>query len=167
MPEFDFILKFKLPENVLEPEMYLDRLYECNCDDAVVGIGKPNYIYLNFIRESTSASLAVESAIKNVRLAIPQAVLVSISPDLVGVTDIANLLKCSRQNIRKLLDNNTHCPSPPSPIYEGAQSIWHLAEILTWLREHKAYSIDCSLLETAKIAMNINISRQYETLALS
>jgi hypothetical protein len=27
----------------------------------------------------------------------------------------------------------------PSPVYEGTPSIWHLAKILTWLREAKTY----------------------------
>jgi hypothetical protein len=37
----------------------------------------------------------------------------------------------------------------PSPVYEGTPSIWHLAEILTWLREDKMYSVGDSLLEVA------------------
>lgn len=31
----------------------------------------------------------------------PEAVLVEAAPDLVGVTDVANLLGCTRQNIQK------------------------------------------------------------------
>lgn len=82
---------------------------------------------------------------------------------MVGVTDIANLLQCSRQNIRKLiLKDNPRCPSP---VYEGAQSIWHLAEILTWLIEDRAYSIEESLIETAKTTMILNLARQCQTIA--
>jgi hypothetical protein len=49
----------------------------------------------------------------------------------------------------------------PLPVYEGTPSIWHLAEILTWLREDKTYSIDDSLLEVAKINMEFNVARKW------
>lgn len=133
-------------------------MYESGCDDALIGIGKKGYIALHFIRESLSAYEAISSAIENIRKVIPQVILVYVSPDLVGVTDIANLLGCSRQNIRKLMfTDNTHCPPA---VYEGSQSIWHLSEILTWLVENKNYSIDKSLIETAKITMNLNMAKQ-------
>lgn len=40
--------------------------------------------------------------------------------------------------------------------------IWHLAELLIWLRDVKMYLIDDSLLEIAKITMNLNIARSYQ-----
>ena len=162
MPEYDFTLKFNLPDSNINPEIYIDKFYESGCDDAIIGTGKQGYISLNFIRESSSAYEAISSAIENIKNVIPQAVLINVSPDFVGVTDIANLLRCSRQNVRKLmLKDNLN--SPPA-VYEGAQSIWHLADVLTWLVEDKAYSIDKSLIETATIAMNLNLARQYKML---
>ena len=162
MSEYDFTLKFKLPD-FPSPEIYVDKLYELGCDDALVGIGKKGYIALNFTRDSLSAYQAISSGIKNVKEAIPEAILVNVAPDLVGVTDIANLLQCSRQNIRKLmLKDNPECPPP---MYEGAQSIWHLAEILTWLVEYQAYSIKKSLIETAKTTMILNLAQQYQIIA--
>ncbi len=162
MPEYDFTLKFNLQDSQIDLEMYIDKLYESGCDDAIIGTGKKGYISLNFIRESSSAYEAISSAIENIKKVIPQAVLINVAPDFVGVTDIANLLGCSRQNVRKLiLKDNLN--SPPA-VYEGAQSIWHLADVLTWLVEDKAYSIDESLLETAVIAKNLNLAKQYKML---
>ena len=161
MPVYDFTLKFKLPD-LESPEIYIDKLYESGCDDALVGIGKKGYIALNFTRDSVSAYRAISSAIGNIKEAIPEATLVNVSPDLVGITDIANLLQCSRQNIRKLiLKDNPRCPSP---VYEGAQSIWHLAEILTWLIEDRAYSIEETLIETAKTTMTLNLAQRCQTI---
>ena len=162
MPEYDFTLKFNLQDSNINPEIYIDKLYESGCDDAIIGTGKKGYISLNFIRESSSAYEAISSAIENIKKVIPQAVMINVAPDFVGVTDIANLLGCSRQNVRKLiLKDNLN--SPPA-VYEGAQSIWHLADVLTWLVEDKAYFIDESLIKTAAIAKNLNIAKQYKML---
>ncbi|MDJ0651145.1 MAG: DNA-binding protein [Xenococcaceae cyanobacterium MO_188.B19] len=161
MPEYDFTLKFKLSED-LESEIYINQLYESGCDDALIGIGKPGYIALNFTREATSAILGISSAIKNIKAVIPNARLLNASPDLVGVTDIANLLGCSRQNIQKLISNDNR--NFPTPIYEGAQSIWHLASVLTWLVEHKAYSINEHLIEISQATMMFNLAQQCQML---
>ncbi len=164
MQEYEFTLKFKLQNSSINPEIYIDQLYESGCDDALIGIGKKGYIALDFIRESSSAYEAISSAIEDIKKVIPQASLVEASPDLVGVTDVANLLGCSRQNIRKLMfTDNTHCPPA---VYEGSQSIWHLSEILTWLVENKNYSSDeyAPLIETAKITMNLNVRKQSKML---
>jgi hypothetical protein len=46
---------------------------------------------------------AIFSVVQKVRTAIPVAELVEASPDFVGLTDVADLVGCSRQNIRKLM----------------------------------------------------------------
>lgn len=162
MLEYEFTLKFKLQDSQIDPDIYVEQLYESGCDDAVIGTGKKGYIGLNFIRESSSAYEAISSAIKNIKKAIPEAILVEAAPDLVGVTDVANLLGCTRQNIQKLIakDNST---CPPA-IYGGAQSIWHLADILDWLIDSKKYSISESLVEIAKVTMSLNITKQFAML---
>lgn len=162
MPEYDFTLKFKLQDSDINPETYIDKLYDSGCDDAIIGTGKKGYISFNFIREASSAYQAVSSAIENIKNAIPQAVLINVAPDFVGVTDIADILGCSRQNVRKLiLKDNLNSPVA---VYEGAQSIWHLADVLTWLVENKAYSIDESMIDLAMIAKNLNLAKQYKML---
>lgn len=39
MTEYDFLLKFDLPDPGTGPEGFVDALYEAGCDDATVGIG--------------------------------------------------------------------------------------------------------------------------------
>lgn len=88
MKEYEFTLKFKLPDDNTNPEIYLDQLYEEGCDDAIIGIGKKGYFAFEFIRESTSSYEAMSSAIEGVKKVIPQAKLIEASPDFV------NLLLC-------------------------------------------------------------------------
>ena len=162
MREYEFTLKFKLQDYNIDPDVYVEQLYESGCDDAVIGTGKKGYIGLNFVRESSSAYKAIASAVRDVKQAIPQASLIEASPDLVGVTDVANLLGCTRQNIQKLISkDNSQCPPT---VYGGAQSIWHLADLLDWLINKKKYSISESLVEIARVTMSLNITKQFEML---
>jgi hypothetical protein len=76
------------------------------------------------------------------------------------LTDAAKIIGCTRQNIRNLIVKSE--PRSPIPVYEGTPSIWHLAEILIWLKEEKTYSIDNSLLEIAKTNMEFNIAKSWQ-----
>ncbi|MBW4665096.1 MAG: DNA-binding protein [Chroococcus sp. CMT-3BRIN-NPC107] len=160
MKEYDFTLKFNLQDTQADADNYVERLYAGGCDDALIGVGLKGFISLNFIREASSAYEAISSAIHDVKSVVPSATLIEASPDFVGLTDAANIVGCSRQNMRNLIVNSEQ-QSPP-PVYEGTPSIWHLGEILRWLREVKRYSIDDSLLEVAETTMNLNIARSYQ-----
>ncbi|MDJ0694269.1 DNA-binding protein [Mastigocoleus sp. MO_188.B34] len=160
MKEYDFTLKFNLHNSQADPDSHVEKLYQGGCDDALIGIGKQGYISLNFIREASSAYEAVSSAIIDVKRVIPYATLIEATPDFVGLTDAAKILGCTRQNIRKLIITNE--PKAPFPVYEGTPSIWHLAEILIWLREVKKYAINDALIEVAKINMNINLANSWQ-----
>ena len=162
MTEFDFILKFDLPDPETDPDKFVDALYEAGCDDATVGIGQHGRVALNFTREAATALEAVASAIADVRKAIPGARLVEATPDLVGLTDIADILGCSRQNIRKLVIGNKSIF--PSPIHEGSSSIWHLAKVLPWFKAKGNYKIEDNLIEISDANMQVNIARQMQDL---
>lgn len=167
MNEYDFTLKFKLQTSEADsnlsqsdPNDYVEQLYECGCDDALIGVGQKGCISLNFIREALSAFDAIASAITDVKKAIPQATLIEATPDFVGLTDTAKILGCTRQNIRNLIVKDA--PRSPLPVYEGTPSIWHLADILIWLREDKTYAIDELLLDVAQTNMKFNIARGWQ-----
>lgn len=162
MREYEFTLKFKVPNPMTDTGMFVDALYESGCDDAIIGTGTKGFIALDFIREAPSAYDAISSAINDVRKAIPQAEIVEASPNFVGVTDVAKLLGCSRQNIQKLLSKSIS--DPPPAVYGGSQSVWYLLDILTWLIEHKNYHIDESLVEIAKTTKSLNLVKQLEML---
>jgi predicted DNA-binding transcriptional regulator AlpA len=157
--EYDFTLKFELSSPRLDGSLYIDQLYEGGCDDALIGVGKPGCLALNFIRASETAQTAIDSAKSDVEAVIPQATLIEASPDLVSLTEVAKLLGCSRQNIRKLVFDSAS-PSP-RPLYNGHIMIWHLADILSWLKQHKNYDINEELLEVAEATMKLNISQEW------
>lgn len=158
MTEYEFTLKFRLPDAAADPEQFLAALAEAGCDDAAVGIGQPGRIALNFTREATSAQAAIVSAVRAVRTAIPGAELVEASPDFVGLTDVAELVGCTRQNIRKLM--LAHRATFPVAVHEGSQAIWHLRPVLEWFSETQARAIDRSLIEVSGVTMKVNIARQ-------
>ena len=162
MIEFEFTLKFGFSSDSLKPDAYIKHLEEEGCDDALLGVGKSGRIALQFTRTADSAETAVLSAIKDVKRAIPNAKLIEATPDLVGLSDIAEVLGCSRQNIRKLMLNNQ--TSFPAPIHEGKAALWHLSSILAWLEQGNRYSIDKSLLHVSKANMQINIAKEMTNL---
>ena len=158
MKTYEFELKFRLPKTSQNPELYVERLGEVGCTDALVGIGQTGRIAFHFARHAHSAFDAVLSAIKNIKEAIPEAMLIEAAPDLVGLSDIAEILGYSRQNIRKLMINNL--VSFPVPIHEGKTVLWHLSSILSWIKERNRYQIDELLLDVANTNMQLNIAKE-------
>lgn len=156
--EYDFVLKFKLAEGSADANDLVERLGEAGCDDAVVGIGQPGRIALSFTREADSARQAVISALENVKRAVPDAELIEASPDLAGLTDIAELVGVSRQNMRKLM--LAHAKTFPAPVHEGSTALWHLAPVLEWLHVRAGYEIEARLLEISRMAMHINVAKE-------
>ena len=61
--EYTFTLKYPLAEHDSDPDVLVERLGEAGCDDALVGIGQPGRLALEFTREAESAQVAVRSAL--------------------------------------------------------------------------------------------------------
>jgi len=158
MNTYEFELRFSLPTTSQNPEDFVERLAEAGCTDALVGIGQAGRLGFHFNREANSAFEAILSAVKNIKAAIPQASLVEAAPDLVGLSDIADILGYSRQNIRKLMMNNL--VSFPTPIHQGKTILWHLSSILSWVKESNRYEIDELLLDIANTNMQLNIAKE-------
>jgi hypothetical protein len=153
MNKYEFILTFSLPDVQEDPERYLDALYEAGCDDALIGTGQPGSIALEFVREAKSAAAAVNSAIANVKDAIPGAELIEVKPDLVGLTDVAEILQCSRQNIRKYMVGYVDFPKP---VYTGTASLWHLWELASF----KKFNFPQTIAELSRTTFEINLNIQ-------
>jgi hypothetical protein len=100
--EYEFTLKFALPANHRPIDDLVERLGENGCEDALVGIGQTGRIALDFIREADAAKSAIFSALVAVKTAIPGAKLLEVTPDFVGLSDIADCVGVTRQNMRKL-----------------------------------------------------------------
>lgn len=160
--DYIFTLKYQLNPGENDMDALLGRLAEAGCDDAIIGIGQPGRIALEFTREAESAEDAILSALENVRSVLPEATLIEASPDMVGLTDVAALTGMSRQNMRKLM--LTYAESFPAPIHEGSASIWHLAEILAWMQSRNIYTLTQNLIEISQIAMRVNVAKEQQRL---
>ncbi|MHA6859091.1 helix-turn-helix transcriptional regulator [Ralstonia pseudosolanacearum] len=156
--EYTFTLKYQLTEDDSDPGGLVERLGEAGCDDALVGIGQPGRLALEFTREADSADAAVRSALADVRSAVPSARLIEVAPDLVGLTDVAEIVGVSRQNMRKLM--LAHPGSFPAPVHEGSASIWHLADVLAWLQAKGSYSLTRGVQEVARVALQVNVAKE-------
>jgi hypothetical protein len=154
--DHNFTLRFDVRAVDGDAEQYADRLGAVGCDDAIVGIGRPGCIALSFDREAAHAREAVLGAMRDVSGALPGAVLLEASPDLVGLSDLAGIVGRTRQNMRKLL--LTCEDSALGPVHEGSSSMWHLAPVLTWLRSEKSYPIPDDLVDLAWTTMQVNLA---------
>ena len=160
--EYTFTLKYQLAADDRDPASIVERLGAAGCDDALVGTGVAGRIALAFTREADSAETALHSALEDVRRAIPGARLTEAGPDYVGLTDVADLLEMSRQNMRKLMLN--HPASFPPPVHEGSASVWRLADLLGWFAA-RGYTLDPALVETASAARQVNLAKDAGQLA--
>ncbi|NZA26832.1 DNA-binding protein [Luteimonas sp. SJ-92] len=158
MSEYEFTLKFRLPDAHADPEQFIAALAAAGCDDATVGIGQQGRLALDFAREAGSALEAIVSAVQAVKGAIPGAELVEASPDFVGLTDVADLIGCTRQNIRKLMISNL--ATLPVVVHEGSQALWHPRPVLLWFSETQKRAIDRSLIEVSEATMKANIAKE-------
>jgi hypothetical protein len=95
--EYIFTLRYQFTHDQ-DMDGLLERLGASGCDDAIVGVGQPGRLALEFAREAGSAQDAVHSALADVQRAVPQAHLVEVTPDLVGLTDVAQVVGVSRQS---------------------------------------------------------------------
>lgn len=160
MNEYEFYLRFKLSSKESDPTLVMERLAAADCTDATVQFGIAGYARLEFIREAASAEDAIVSAIRDAKSALPDSVLVEAGPDFVGLTDVADLLGMTRQNMRHVFVS--YCHSFPPPVYEGSATVWHLWPVLDFLRQFDRYksSVRPQVLETALCTMQLNLVRQ-------
>jgi hypothetical protein len=160
--EYAFTLKFHLSQADSDADALVERLAEAGCDDALVGTGLPGRVAMAFVREAESARVAMVSALTDTRRAMPSATLIEAAPDLVGLTDVADMVGVSRQNLRKLMLG--YPESFPVPVHEGSSSLWHLLDVLGWLRQ-RDYDIAPALIEIAAAARQVNLARCASQLA--
>ncbi len=154
--EYIFTLKYQIGS--MSPDVAVELLGEAGCDDALAGTGQAGRLALEFTREAPDAHTAILGALSDVKRALPDARLIEAAPDLVGLSDVANLIGVSRQNMRKLM--LAHGASFPPPLHEGSASVWHLADILDWLKAKGNYAIDEHLLELAASARQVNLAKE-------
>lgn len=153
---YEFTLRFTLHDPSRDPESFVDRLAAAGCDDATVGIGQRGRIALAFAREARSASQAILTALRDVKRAIPAARFVEAAPDFVGLTDVARILGCSRQNVRMVMIR--WGVGFPPPVHEGNSALWRLAKVLSWAKS-RGDAVDPQLFEVAQATQQVNLAR--------
>lgn len=162
MIDYEFTLKFSLPDADGDPDRHIEALAAAGCEDALIGVGQRGRIALDFARPAKSAFAAISSALRDVRTAIPEAALIEASPDFVGLTDVAEIAGFTRQNMRKLMLGNS--ATFPIALHDGKPALWHLADILSWLQQRQNRAVDPAMLEVARAAMTLNIAKEARNL---
>lgn len=155
--EYHFALRYRVAQCDGSLDDLIDRLAVAGCDDALIGLGQPGRIALEFSRDADSAQAAVHSALQDVKRGMPAACLIEAGPDYVGLTDVAQQLGMSRQNMRKLM--LAYPDTFPSPVHEGKTSIWRLHQVLDWLNAKGGYDIDASLLDVSRVVFEVNVAK--------
>lgn len=154
---YEFTLKFAVPVRTAEPDDWIDSLADAGCDDALIGTGISGRLALEFDRTASDADSALHSAVEDVQRAIPEARLIEAGPDYVGLTEIAALLGISRQAMRKIMAKNIE--AFPFPVHEGNPTIWHLKDVLDWMRKEQGREIDAPIEEVSVVAYKVNSTR--------
>lgn len=155
---YEFTLKFAVPVRAAEPDDWIDSLAEAGCDDALIGTGISGRLALEFDRVAPDADSALRTAVADVQRAIPEARLIEAGPDYVGLTEIAALLAISRQAMRKIMAKNIE--TFPLPVHDGNPSIWHLKDVLGWMREQQERAVDDATEEISAVAFRVNSNRR-------
>lgn len=154
--QYEFTLKLSTADADLD--QLVERLGAAGCTDALAGVGQPGRLALEFTRDAVSARNAIVSAIEEVKAILPETQLLEVTPDFVGLTEVADLFDVSRQNLRKL--RLKHPLNFPMPVHEGSSSVWHLFPVLNWLRDKAGYAVSGALLDVAHVAMQINLAKE-------
>lgn len=80
--ECTFTLRYRIADIEGPVDSLLQDLARAGCDDALVGLGVPGCITLEFVREAPNARQALLSAMSDVKSAIPGALLTEAVRDL-------------------------------------------------------------------------------------
>ncbi len=155
--EYTFTLKYRLTPDDGTPHEVAERLGAAGCTDALVGVGLSGRLALEFTREAPSAEAALLSALTDVKTAVPHAQLIEAAPDFVGLTDVAEVVGVTRQNLRKLMLG--YSANFPLPVHEGSATVWHLADLLEWLKTRVAYQVEPTTLAVAQATKQINLAK--------
>jgi hypothetical protein len=135
MKSYEFTLHFKLPGKVPDSLDIMNTLSKAGCTDTLVGLGVSGYVSIQFNRTSRTALAALKSALKDVRKALPGAVLVEAKPDLVCLSEVADFAGVTKQSLRKMMEKNGK--GFPHPRYSGSRPIWHLTDVLECLASER------------------------------
>lgn len=108
-----------------------------------------------FARQGACARDVMHGARVEVLRALPGAQLVEAVPDLVGLTEAGRFLGISRQAVRKWAVSRGG--NFPPAIHGVNGAVWHLLEILEWMRAVRQVRVDPKLVDVAQVAWDQNL----------
>lgn len=76
--EFNFTIKLDLADENTKPEHYLDLLYDAGCKEASICVIANGLVSLVFSRTEVTLGRAIDSGIRDVKKAIPNAKLIFV-----------------------------------------------------------------------------------------
>jgi hypothetical protein len=162
MDDYEFTLRFALRGGVADPKPHVVALKRPGLLDVViVDSGKHGRLALGFTRSARSADQAVQSALDDVRKAVRAAQLIEVCPDLMGLSDIAYWAGCTRQNLRKLSMGGSGFPLA---MHEGNPELFHLADVLAWVKRSGRARVPGAVVEMAETARAVNVALQVRAL---
>lgn len=153
---YEFTLRFAIPAGAGSADEWINKLAKAGFEDALIAIGIPGRIVLDFERASSDADSALRDAVADVQREIPEARLIEAGPDYVDLTEIEELLDIPPGAMRKVLDENID--QFPLPEHEGNPSIWHLKDVLEWMGKEQGRVIDTATEEMSKACYRMNSS---------
>ena len=77
--EYTFTLHYRLSPADQNVDDLIERLGAAGCDDALVGVGQPGRMALEFTREAGSVQSAIQSALADVSRVVPTAQLLEVA----------------------------------------------------------------------------------------
>lgn len=92
---FNFTLLYKLGPQEADHDALVERMFSAGCGDALVGLGRPGHMALDFTRDGATASDAVASARARVRQAAPTAQFLQVERAFSGDSDITDVVRMS------------------------------------------------------------------------
>ncbi len=156
MSDFNFELIYKLRSDE-DPETYIESLYGAGCDDAMIEIGTPGHIALEYLIDSEDFQQTFIDAIKNVKRAIPHAKLQRIEPYRLNSSELAYYFGFSKQNMRKYISGQSSVKEPfPEPSIPGKTSYWYLLEVAIWFSKNTEYKLDKQHFNALKMIVILN-----------
>ncbi len=163
---YDFTLTYAVATPTVINDALTDALFEAGCDDALIGLGRPGFLAFDFRRDAVNAAEALASAQAAIQRVLPEATLVEAAPDLVNLSDMADLFGCTRQNMAKYAaqpPSGARAPFPP-PVVSATPPLWRLLDVVRWAHQEKLLKIAVPLTELAAETARLNLQLQLRKL---
>jgi hypothetical protein len=141
-------------------DLFLDRLYEAGCDDALVSF-KDGYVCLDFSRSSESAEEAVLSAIKDFEYSAVGGSIERVEPDdLASLSEIARRTGVTRASLQKYARGPSKVgedfPQPAVNISGARRELYSAAEVINWMHAKERVVLPGYFMDLVNVIAKIN-----------